>query len=230
VDGLYKVKGIQKVYRGRSGGEPSGISMHGETTRDVRFLIERLRVGDESARRVLLERVYDRLCRIAAATLNAEFPRLRGQHELHSVVDQAWMRLLEALETIQPASAVEFYSLMFHKVRHVLLDLARRKTREDARVRPALGGGDDSNSPSRFERGDSTDDPALLAFWTEFHQEVANLPDSERAVFDFHYYADFPQAEIAHLLNMHPKQVSRLWLSATGRLGRWLKGIDGSKS
>jgi len=204
--------------------------MHGETTRDVRYLIERLRQGDASARRALLERVYHRLCRIAAATLHGEFPRLSDQHELHSVVDQAWLRLLEALETTQPASAEEFYSLMFRKVRHVLLDLARRKSREDARVRHPIGGGDDSNSPSLFEAVDATDDPAQLAFWTEFHQEVANLPEAERTVFDFHYYAEFPQAEIAHLLNMHPKQVSRLWLSATGRLGRWLKGLKGSTS
>lgn len=204
--------------------------MNSETTRDVRYLIERLRQGDDSARRALLERVYHRLCRIAAATLHAEFPRLRDHHELHSVVDQAWIRLLEALETTQPATAEEFYSLMFHKVRHVLLDLARRKSREDARVRQAPGGRDDSNSPSRFEPGDATDDPALLAFWTEFHQEVANLPDSERAVFDFHYYAEFPQAEIAQLLNLHPKQASRLWLSATGKLGRWLKGLQSSRS
>lgn len=204
--------------------------MSGETTRDVRFQIERLRKGDDAAQRALLERVYHRLCRIAAATLHAEFPRLRDQHELHSVVNLAWMRLLEALETTQPSSAEEFYSLMFHKVRHVLLDLARRKTREDARVRRPIGVGDDSNSPSRFEPGDATDDPAQLAFWTEFHREVASLPDPERAVFDFHYYAEFSQAEIALLLNLHPKQVSRLWLSATGRLGRWLKGLEDSRS
>ena len=201
--------------------------MHGETTRDIGTLIERLRQGDESARRALLERVYHRLCRIAAATLHTEFPRLRDQHELHSVVDQAWIRLREALETTQPASAEGFYNLVFHKVRQVLLDLARRKTREDGRVRRGIGGGNDSNSRLRHEPGDATDDPAQLAFWTEFHQQVANLPDSERAVFDFHYYAEFPQAEIAHLLNLHPKQVSRLWLSATGKLGRWLKGFEG---
>ena len=206
------------------------IRWPGETTRDVRYLIERLRQGDESARGALLERVHHSPVSDRGRDAAPEFRRLRDQHELESVVDQAWMRLLEALETTNPASAEEFYSLMFHKVRHVLLDLARRKTREDERVRRGLVRADDSDSPSRFEPGDTTDDPAQLAFWTEFHREVASLPDSERTVFDFHYYADFPQAEIAHLLNMHPKQVSRLWLSATGRLGRWLKGLEGSRS
>ena len=181
-------------------------------------------------RQALLERVYHRLCRIAAATLRVEFPRLRDRHELNSVVDEAWMRLLDALKKTQPGSAEEFYSLMFHKVRHVLLDLARRQTREDARIEQAANGPGRSTSTPRFEPDDTTNDPALLAFWTEFHHEVASLPDPERSVFDFHYYAGLPQAEIAHLLNLHPKQVSRLWLSATGRLARWLDGVEGLRA
>jgi RNA polymerase sigma-70 factor (ECF subfamily) len=205
--------------------------MAGETTRDVRDLIERLRENDEAARRALLERVYGRLCRIAAVTLHGEFPRLRDDHELQSVVDLAWMRLLEALETTKLASAEEFYGLMFRKVRHVLLDLARRKTREAGRGRLEIDGGDDSNSAHCFEVGDiAGEDPAKLALWTEFHQQVDSLPESERTVFDFHYYAELPQAEIAHLMNLAPKRVSRLWLAATGRLGRWLKGLEGSMS
>jgi RNA polymerase sigma factor (sigma-70 family) len=201
--------------------------MSGDTTADVGDLIERLRQGDDSARRALLERVYNRLCRIATATLRVEFPRLGARHELNSVIDEAWMRLMDALETTQPRSAEEFYSLMFRKVRHVLLDLARRQTREDARVQQPQKPSNHSTSMPRFDAGDNTNDPASLAFWTEFHDEVANLPDLERTIFDFHYYAELPQSEIAQLLSMHPKQVSRLWLSATGRLGRWLDGVEG---
>jgi hypothetical protein len=44
--------------------------MNGETTSDVRDLIERLRAGDDSARQALLERVHHRLRRIAAAVLH----------------------------------------------------------------------------------------------------------------------------------------------------------------
>ncbi len=201
--------------------------MSGDTTADVRDLIERLRRGDDSARTALLDRVHHRLCRIAAATLRSRFPRLRDQHELNSVVDEAWIRLLGALKTTQPESADAFYRLMFHKVHQVLLDLAARQTRDAVRLRSAPGGGDGSGSANRFDLGDSTDDPAGLAFWTEFHQEVASLPEPQRTVFDFHYYAEFPQAEIAQLLDLHPKQVSRLWLAATFRLAQWLDGLEG---
>jgi len=201
--------------------------MSGETTADVRELIERLRRGDDSARRALLERVYHRLCRIAEATLQAQFPRLRDQHELNSVVDEAWMRLMTALETTQPESPEAFYGLMFHKVRQVLLDLAMRQTRDNARWRQEPLGTDGSTTAAPLFGGDTTHDPARLAFWTEFHHEVARLPDQERIVFDFHYFAEFPQVEIAKLLNLHPRQVSRLWLAATGRLAQWLDGAEG---
>jgi RNA polymerase sigma factor (sigma-70 family) len=201
--------------------------MSGETTADVRELIERLRGGDDSARQALLERVYHRLCRIAAATLHSEFPRLRDQHELNSVVDEAWMRLMTALESTQPESPDAFYRLMFHKVRQVLLDLAMRQTRDQARWRQELPSAEGSSAGASLFGGDTTHDPARLAFWTEFHQEVARLPDHERIVFDFHYFAEFPQADIAKLLNLHPKQVSRLWLAATGRLAEWLDGVEG---
>jgi len=203
--------------------------MSGDTTADVRELIERLRRGDDSARRALLERVYHRLCRIAAATLQSQFPRLRGQHELNSVVDEAWMRLMTALQTTQPESAEAFYGLMFHKVRQVLLDLAMRQTRDRARWQQSPLGGPGSTTAASLICGDTTHDPAQLAFWTEFHQQVARLPEHERIVFDFHYFAEFPQADIAKLLDLHPKQVSRLWLAATGRLAQWLDGVEGLK-
>ena len=82
--------------------------MSGDTTADVRDLIERLRRGDDSAREALLERVYSRLRRIAAATFHTEFPRLRDRHDLNSVVDEAWMRLMGALENVVPSHLKSF--------------------------------------------------------------------------------------------------------------------------
>jgi DNA-directed RNA polymerase specialized sigma24 family protein len=167
--------------------------MNGETTADVGQLIERLRQGDDSARRALLKRVVHRLHRIAAATLRKEFPRLLPRHEIDSVVDEVWMRLLKALDTTRPESAEDFYRLMFHKVRQVLLDMARRQTRDDARAPQGLPGPEDAGDSSGGDRGDTTHDPARLAFWTEFHREVEGLPAHQRVVFDFHYFAELPR-------------------------------------
>ena len=199
----------------------------GESTADVADLIERLRNGDELARRALLERAYHRLRAIAAATLQARFPRLLARHELDSVVAEAWVQLLKALETARPETAEGFYRLVFRKVRHVLLDMARRQRRADLERQQPVRSSHNSGSTDPAEISDTTYEPSRLAFWTEIHREVGRLPGDQRSVFRFHYFGDIPQAEIARLLNLHPKQVSRLWLAATVRLAERLDGLDG---
>ena len=37
-----------------------------------------------------------------------------------------------------------------------------------------------------------------------------------------HYYLDLPQAEIARVLELHPRKVSYLWVAATEKLGEGL--------
>ena len=69
----------------------------------------------------------------------------------------------------------------------------------------------------------ATCDPARLALWTEFHEKVATLGEQERAVFEMHYYLELPQAEIARVLDLHPRKVSYLWVAATEKLG---EGLD----
>jgi len=196
--------------------------MSGDTTSDVRHLIERLRAGDDSARQALLDRIHHRLRRIAATVSRKEFPRLRSQHELESVVDETWAQLMTALQTTHPATPEGFYDLVFRKVRHVLLDMARRQGRHDNhRQRVPLDPGGSADA-GLCDIPDTTHEPSRLAVWTELHREVEKLPDTQRRVFDCHYLAGFSQAETARLLDMHPKEVSRLWLAAAGRLADWL--------
>ncbi len=200
--------------------------MSGDTTADLRDLVERLRNGDDSARRLLLDRVYHRLQRIAAAMFQKDFPRLRAQHDLDSVVDEAWARLMLALEGEPPESVEQFYGLVFHKVRQVLLDMARRQSRHEQRRAQSLEEPNGSRRGADFDIDDDTHEPSRLAVWTEFHREVEKLPRDERLVFDLHYLGEFSQAEVAQLLSFHPKRVSRLWLVATGRLAQWLDGFQ----
>jgi len=41
-----------------------------------------------------------------------------------------------------------------------------------------------------------------------------------------HYYLELPQAQVAELLEMHPRKVSRLWIAATERLAEGLTAGD----
>jgi RNA polymerase sigma factor (sigma-70 family) len=197
--------------------------MSGDTTADLQDLIDRLRRGDDSARAELLTRAYHRLCRIAGSMYHREFPRLKDRHDLESVVDESWSRLMRALETARPPTVQDFLRLVAHKVRQVLLDMADQQQRRDDWVQDGL-----LNAPEDsglVEPSDHSLDPSRLALLTEFHRQVENLPEAQRTVFDLHYYTDLPQSEIARLLGLHPRKVSYLWVAATEQLAEWLDGL-----
>ena len=199
-----------------------------DSSAELQNLIDRLRAGDDKARRELLERAHNRVVRIAATIFKQDFPGLRGRREVESVVSEVWIRLMGALVTVHPETVDGFFGLVFQKVRHVLLDMANRQRRDGALRHRAAGDSNDRDNPKAADPSDTTYDPSRLAMLTEFHQQVENLPEDERSVFELCYYGDFTQAEIAQIRQMHPKQVSRLWLLATGRLARWLEGFDGA--
>jgi RNA polymerase sigma factor (sigma-70 family) len=190
---------------------------------ELQGLIDRLHQGDRQARLLLLERSCERLRRLAGKMLHGSFPELARRHELDSVVHETWMRLLQALEKAEPPTVADFFRLAAHKFRQVLLDMAQGDRRRAQREVLGLSGTESSGTaPSDVN---ATHDPARLALWTEFHEKVAALSDQERAVFEMHYYLDLPQAEIARVLELHPRKVSYLWIAATEKLGEGLGAI-----
>jgi RNA polymerase sigma factor (sigma-70 family) len=165
------------------------------------------------------------LLRIAATLFNEDFPGLRGRHDLESVVSEVWIRLAGALETTQPQTVEGFFGLVFTKVRQVLLDMAKRQRRHAVHRRVGTYDRDQSVELSLVESPDTTNEPGKLALLTEFHEQVKKLPDDEQTVFELRYYGGFSQAEIARMLGLQPKQVSRRWLAATGQLAQWFKAF-----
>jgi RNA polymerase sigma factor (sigma-70 family) len=183
-------------------------------------LIDRLQQGDREARRQLLERAYDRLRRLANRILADSFPAVQARHDVHSVVHETWLRLLQTLDKTQPPTVADFFRIAAFKIRQVLLDLADRQRRRAGQE--ALGIGGSGSDPGPADVGQTTYDPGRLAAWTDFHERVEALTPDERAVFEMHYYLEVPQAEIARVLDLHPRKVSYLWVSATEKLAEWL--------
>ena len=68
-------------------------------------------------------------------------------------------------------------------------------------------------------------DPARLALWTEFQNKLAMLPDDEREVFLLHGMGGCTQAELAATMELPTYKVSRLWLSASGKLADCIEAI-----
>ena len=193
-----------------------------DSSLELQGLLDRLSKGDREARRLLLERACERLRRLAGRMLYGSFPELARRHEVDSVVHETWVRLLQALEKTEPPTVADFLRLAAHKFRQVLLDMAQTERRRAQRELLGLSGAD-SKGPAP-SAASTTYDPARLALWTEFHEKVATLSEQERTVFEMHYYLELPQAEIAQVLELHPRKVSYLWIAATENLGEELDG------
>jgi RNA polymerase sigma factor (sigma-70 family) len=169
---------------------------------------------DDAARREFLDHAHRRLTLLAAKIFRESFPRLKNLHDTASIVNEASVRLLQALETVQPGTVRAFFALAAQRIRWILLDLARKA----GQVPPAAPlTGDEAALASP-----SSSDPAKLAMWTEFHERMADLPETDREVVHCLWYLGLNQAETAKLLGIHPKQVSRLWLTVRLKLADWL--------
>jgi RNA polymerase sigma-70 factor (ECF subfamily) len=176
--------------------------------------IARMRAGDLSARDELLRSVCGRLERLARKMLQ-RFPAVGRWVEAEDVLQNAVLRLLRALESIQPASMRDFFGLAAEQMRRELLDLVRHfygPQGHGANYESAIKE-DDSHNPGN-EPPDQAEEPSDLDRWSRFHEEVGRLPAEEREVVSLVFYHGWEQADVAELLQVSIRTVRRRWESA----------------
>src|SRR5207247_1476259 len=74
-------------------------------------------------------------------------------------------------------------------------------------------GHENAESP-RYDQADSRWDPARLEQWCRFHQQVEQLPESERQVIDLRFYRGKKQEEVAEQLGISVRMVQKRQTSA----------------
>jgi DNA-directed RNA polymerase specialized sigma24 family protein len=79
----------------------------------------------------------------------------------------------------------------------------------------------DESARRGLDQADTTYDPGRLAQLTEFHEQIENLPDNQRTIFELHDSGGFAQAEIAQMLKL---PVSRSAGSGWPRRRGWPDG------
>jgi RNA polymerase sigma-70 factor (ECF subfamily) len=188
--------------------------------------LDRLRAGDESARKELLNCACERLTRLTRKMLKG-YPRVKRWEQTDDVMQNATMRLYRALAEVRPASAGDFFRLAALNIRRELLDLAkhyygpRGLGAKHASVRKSPGS---ESAPAALDPSDTADEPSRLASWTEFHAQVEKLPDEEREIFDLLWYQELSQAEAAALLHVSERTIKRRWQAARLKLHEALQG------
>jgi RNA polymerase sigma factor (sigma-70 family) len=172
--------------------------------------IDRMQAEDETARnearRRLIDLAAERLHRLAHRILRHSFPGPARDHETGSVVNEFVLRLWRVPAENNPPTVQDFFRLAAWHMRNILLDMARAGARAAGAAREV----------QLF--ADAAEGPEDLARWTEFHEQVGKLSEAEREVVNLCWYLGLKQAEAARVLNIHPREVSRRWVSAIARL------------
>ena len=190
--------------------------------------LDRLNAGDVSARSELIDCACERLQRLVRQMLNT-YPGVRRWEETGDIFQNSMLRLYRALSDVAPPSLRDFYRLAALQIRRELIDLARSHYgahgmgANHATEAPRPLGESSPGAPS-YEAADVANEPARLALWTEFHQQIEALPDTEREVFDLLWYQGLTQIEAAGVLGVSDRTVKSRWRAARLILHRALGG------
>ncbi len=192
----------------------------------VQLCLDRLDTDESAAFRDLLAVSIHRL-RVLARKILADIPAVKRWDSTDDLLQNASLRLWEAVETHHPPTPADYFRLAACVMRRELIDLSR------SHYGP-LGWGANHHSP---RPGDSSaipdqgqlaasdsNSPQQLSEWTEFHTYVENLPADERQLFDLLWYQGLTQNETSGLLGIPLRTLGRAWKAARVRLAEALLG------
>ena len=192
----------------------------------IQQCLERLRQGDATARRPLLNGTCERLGQLTRLMLR-DYPRLKRWEETDDVLQNALLRLYRALDQVAPLTPRDYFRLATLQIRRELIDLVRHYYGAEGQgachatnaETPEKSGG-----VASYDKVDGTHDPGRLAMWCEFHQQVERLPEEEREVYELIFYHELSQTEAAELLGVSARTVKRRYQAACLRLHEALGG------
>ena len=196
-------------------------------TLQVQAYLDRLRGGDEAASAELLNCACERLRRLTRKMIKC-YPKVHRWEQTDDVLQNAVIRLQRTLQQLPIETARDFFRLAALHIRRELLDLAKHYYGPQGagahHASHAESPADSGAAPAPADPADVTHEPARLATWSAFHEQVAALPEEEREVFDLLWYQGLPQAEAAELVHVNVRTIKRRWLSARMKLQDALQG------
>lgn len=177
---------------------------------DVTRLINDWQAGKDGAADALFQQVYNELRRIARGYIARE----RQDHTITptGLVNQACLKLLDE-EQLPAKNRAHFFAIVATKMRHFLVDYARRHN-------AAKRGKGAANEPFEDELYMFTQDRVeeILAL-DEALAKLAQEDELQSKIVEMRYFGGYTQQEIAELLGISLKKTRREWYLAKA----WLK-------
>jgi RNA polymerase sigma factor (sigma-70 family) len=183
-------------------------------TTQLRRWAARMRAGDRAACDEMLRAAHVRLQHLARKMMQ-RFPGVARWEETGDLLQNALLRLLRALQDVEPTSVRDFFGLAAKHMRLELLDLARRyRSRHINGPSHLAGAGGRDSALAAPDPAAPAEDPDELDRWSAFHEAVERLPVEQREVVGLIYYHGWTQAEVAEYLCLSKRTVQRYWATA----------------
>ena len=179
------------------------------TTEHLEKLLAQFRNGDQDSKFQIVEFSFKRFKKLAKRMI-ASYPLLRSKADTDDLLQNFLIRLTKAIESIIPNSSVDFFQLASVLMRNELIDMGRKLFGKDG----AKKNFEQPTDPNLLDAKEPGDGPSGLLEWVEFHESIDKLPEEEKIVFQLIFYQEFTQEEVANLLGLSLKTVSRRWTKA----------------
>ena len=186
---------------------------------DLTILINRMGDGDEEALRIVIERMYPKLLRIAKS-VRSRYGGVRGATQTTELVSDTMLRLI-------PLRRV------WNDQRHFLASFckAARSVRVDAQRRRVAQADAQSALEQEWEPWVEAEDGLRLDV-LDLELQLRKLESQDpiaSSILTMHFYGQLPFAAIAEELGLPLIKVRRIWGAARERLRRMLGNTENEK-
>lgn len=180
---------------------------------EVTILLERVAMGDDTAEKELLPRVYRELHRLALCRMQHE----RGSHTLQptALVHEAYLRVCRAGNS-QWKSRAHFFAVSARVMRNILTDYARHRQTQ-------MHGAANNVECEHLLVGKPQSADLTLAI-DGLLNRLAAIEPRQAKVIEMRFFAGLTEEEIADVLGVSSRTVKRDWLMARAWLHtQWKK-------
>ncbi len=173
---------------------------------DVTRILSKIAQGDASASEDLLPLVYEELRRLAMYRMSNEKPGQTLQPT--ALVHEAYIRLVGSIEGDGWNNRGHFFAAAAESMRQILVDNARRKSRQvhgGDMKRHDLDHIDEVSAPEKSEE--------ILVVDASL-EKLESVNSTAATLVKLRYFAGFTNSEAAEMLSVSPRKATQIWTYA----------------
>lgn len=177
-----------------------------ENENNITRLLVEIRSGESEAYNTLFSIVYDQLREMARYHLRSGRMNSKQTLSTTGLVHEAYIKLIDYKES-EWKNRAHFYALASQCMRHILVDLSRKKMAEKR-------GGKQRNLTLHEDQLSIEEHAEKLIDLNRLIEEMAEFDKRKSQIVEMRFFSGMTLSEISEVLNVSTRTVDREWLKA----------------